>query len=133
MADNNFLLDTHIFIWAMEENKRLSKDLKSLLINPGNKIYVSVASFWELVIKKTSDKKKKFALNIEEIELATKAAGFEVLPIFTPHILGLVNLPLHHKDPFDRILISQAKIENLALITSDRKILNYDLPLVKMI
>ena len=76
MASNKFLLDTHIFIWAMVENKRLSKELKKLLTDPGNQIFISVASFWEMVIKKTSDKKKKFKLKIDEIELSTKTAGF---------------------------------------------------------
>ncbi len=132
MVNNRFLLDTHIFIWGMEENKRLPEELKKLLTSPRNEIYVSVACLWEMVIKKTSYKKEKFTLDMGVIELSMRIAGFELLPIQTHHVLGLMNLPQHHKDPFDRILISQAISENLTLITSDQKIWKYDLNLLKV-
>ena len=124
---NNFLLDTHVFIWAMEESKRLSQDIKDKIINPRNKIFISVATVWEIVIKKAI---KQIRLNFD-IETSIRNAGFEVVPIKLPHALGVEKLPLHHRDPFDRVLISQAKAENLILITADRKIWKYRIKILK--
>jgi len=124
---NNFLLDTHVFIWAMEESKRLSQDIKDKIINPRNKIFISVATVWEIVIKKAI---KQIRLNFD-IETSIRNAGFEVVPIKLPHALGVEKLPLHHRDPFDRVLISQAKAENLILITADRKIWKYRIKILR--
>lgn len=124
---NNFLIDTQIFIWWMEENKRLSPKIKSLIDDPTNRIFISVATPWEIVIKIKSGK-LKVPKNFAEFVMNEV---FKVLPIQVNHVLHLRKLPLHHKDPFDRILISQALIENLTLITSDRKIWKYNLPLIK--
>lgn len=122
-----YLLDTHIFIWWMEKNSRLSKDIFSLLNNSQNQIFLSVASVWELVIKKA---KKKLKIP-KDVEGGIKASGFTPLNIEMLHILGIDKLPMYHNDPFDRIIISQAKVEHLTLITADEKILKYDLSLLK--
>lgn len=122
-----YLIDTNIFIWWMEKNKRLSKNLFNLLNNPQNQIFLSVASVWEIVIKKAKKKLK----TPKDVEGGVKASGFVAINIEMLHVLGIEKLPIHHNDPFDRIIISQAKAEDLTLVTSDNKIWKYDLRLLK--
>lgn len=123
----HYLLDTQVFIWWMEENKKLSVDVKSIIDNPLNNIFVSVVTPWEILIK-IKAKKLRVPKNFAEFIIN---GIFKVMPIQIMHVLGIGALPLHHKDPFDRILVSQAKIENLTLITSDEKILEYDVTTLK--
>lgn len=123
-----YLIDTHIFIWWMEESKRLSEEILNLLNNPQNEIFLSAASIWEIIIKKVKKKLK----TPKDIERGIKASGFTPISIEMLHVLGIERLPLHHNDPFDRIIISQAKTENLTLITADKKIWKYDLPMLKV-
>ncbi len=122
-----YLIDTHILLWWVEDNKRLKSAVKQILTDPLNSIYVSVVSGLELSIKFQKGKLKlKTAL-----EDCFVKSGFEILNITLPHAYELQKLTLYHKDPFDRILISQAKSENLTLITSDSKIWKYKLSLIK--
>lgn len=123
----HYLLDTQAFIWWMEENKKLPADVKSIIDDPLNNIFVSVVTPWEILIK-IKAKKLKVPKNFAEFIMN---GIFKVMPIQITHVLGIGVLPLHHKDPFDRILVSQAKIENLILITSDEKILKYDVTTLK--
>lgn len=127
MVRSKFLLDTHIFIWWMEKNKKLSKEIFAVINSPSNELFVSVASIWELIIKKMK-KKLKLSQNIED---GIKRSNFKVLPVELPHVLGVEKLLGIHKDPFDRILISQAKVENLVLVTSDEKIWKYNTKVLK--
>ena len=122
MAKNkSFLLDTQVFIWWMGKSRRLSKDLINLLHNPQNQIFLSVASVWEIIIKRAKHK-----LRVpNNIEKGINLSGFTILPIEISHVLGVEKLPLYHKDPFDRMLISQAVVEKLMIITNDEKIKKY--------
>lgn len=122
-----YLLDTHVFIWAMENKKRLPESIKNEIINPSNTIFVSVATVWELIIK--SAKKKLKAP--KDIKGDIAASNFQLLSIEIEHVLNVRKLPDIHKDPFDRILITQAKVEKLTLITSDPKIWKYKIPSIK--
>lgn len=124
---SNFLLDTHVFIWAMEENKRLSKSIKNALIDPKNKIFISVATVWEISIKQAS---KKIKLSFD-IEASIKQTGFEIIPIQISHALRAGKLPLYHRDPFDRMIMAQAQVEKLTLITADPKMKKYKVKLFK--
>ena len=119
---NNFLLDTHVFIWAMEDNKLLPQGTKNKIADPNNKIFVSVASIWEIVIKRNL---KKIKVNFD-IESSIGKAGIEILAIEASHALETGKLPPHHKDPFDRMLVAQAIVEKLTIITTDEKIKKYD-------
>lgn len=128
MASNRgFLLDTQIFIWWMEKSPRLSNELLKLLNDPQDQILLSVASVWEMVIKKGKKKLK----TPKDIEGGIKASGFSILPIEISHVLAVEKLPLYHKDPFDRVLVAQAQAENLTLITSDQKIWKYSINILK--
>lgn len=113
------LLDTHTFLWWVMDDARLSANAKSLLANNENSCYVSTISAWELVIKSALGKiklaKPAVALFIEQ----TQASGFKQLDCQLAHIGLLESLPMHHRDPFDRLLIAQAQAEKLHLISAD--------------
>ena len=117
-----YLLDTHIFLWSLDETKRLTKEVAKILKDPRNRIFVSVATAWEISIKQ---KKGKLPLKTT-LEECFRKSNFEILEIKLPHILQLENLPPHHKDPFDRMLVAQAIVEKLMIITEDEKIKKYD-------
>lgn len=121
------LLDTHVFLWALEGNKKLKDSIRRIIEDPKNQILVSVVNGIEISIKSRKEKLKLKTTLKRMFEIS----GFEILNINFNHLLALDKLPLHHKDPFDRILISQSKVENLTLITSDIKIWKYDLKLLK--
>lgn len=124
-----YLIDTNIFIWWMEKNKRFPQELMSLLNNPANLIFLSVVSIWEMVIKKAKGKLKM----PKDIAKGIEVSRFAVLPIEISHALEVENLPLFrgHQDPFDRMLVAQAKAEGLTLITSDPKIWKYKVSVLK--
>lgn len=110
----------------MENNKKVSPQVKTLLQDPGADVFISIASIWEMVIKQT-----KGQLKIPKgIEGGIESSGLMILPIEISHVLKTGKLPRYHNDPFDRILISQALVENLTLITSDKKIWKYHLKLI---
>ena len=117
-----YLLDTHIFLWSLDETKRLTEEVVKILKDSRNRIFVSVATAWEMSIKQ---KKGKLPLKTT-LEVCFRKSNFEILEIKLPHILQLENLPTYHKDPFDRILVAQAIVEKLMIITEDGKIKKYD-------
>lgn len=121
------LIDTQILLWFLNDDENLSSSVKDILIDPTNQILVSVASVWEIILKKKKGKLKT-PKNLEE---AISASGFSILSIDIHHVLALELLPHIHEDPFDRILIAQAKSVPLTFITSDKKIWKYDLSLLK--
>jgi PIN domain nuclease of toxin-antitoxin system len=119
------LLDTHVFLWWNLGDAQLSRRASRLLAEPANTLILSVASAWEIAIKAQSGK-----LRLPEdasTYVPTRAAyyGMEILPIHLQHALALQSLPLLHRDPFDRILIVQSQIENVAILTADPAIRRY--------
>ena len=125
---NNYLLDTHVLIWWLENNPKLSREGYDLINNGENNIYISSATIWEISIK-SSLNKLKIASNYLDI---LRKNNFLDLNINFTHTVNVENLPYHHHDPFDRMLITQAKIENLTIITHDQKFSRYDV-LVAMV
>lgn len=117
----NLLLDTHVFIWWLSDDKHLSKKARSLIKN-AQEIYISSASIWEAGIKIQIGR-----LNVEMNELvaAIENEGFLELPITTAHAAYVTTLPHHHRDPFDRMLIAQAICEPLRFLTVDEKLKEY--------
>lgn len=115
----NLLLDTHILIWLIEGSEKLSQTAKHAIADDRNRINLSIASLWEITIK-TSLGKLQLGLPLEQVvENFLLPGGIEILPIHLPHLLVSRALPLHHRDPFDRLLISQAKSESLTLVSED--------------
>jgi PIN domain nuclease of toxin-antitoxin system len=114
-----FLLDTHVLIWLLEGNKNLSNVAKSTIEDDNNSLYLSVASLWEITIK-LSLGKLDLQISVEDmVESFLIPGGIEILPIEIRHLSILRDLPLHHRDPFDRIIIAQAKADELTLISTD--------------
>lgn len=123
-----YLLDTHIFLWSLTNHRRLKDSVKKILIDPKRVIYVSIVSAWELAIKLKTNPNFKLKISLRK---AFEISDFEILTITFEHAVKIQRLPLLHKDPFDRMLISQAKFEKLTLITADPKIWKYKLALLK--
>ncbi len=124
----NYLLDTHIALWYFDHIKKLSPNVIEIL-QEKNKLYISIASLWETTIKSSQG---KLDLNCNIDDFINKINNnFKIVHISDTHLLELSKLPFHHKDPFDRLIISQAIAENFTLISSDRKFDYYDIKLVK--
>ncbi|CAN1208595.1 PIN domain-containing protein [Tumidithrix helvetica PCC 7403] len=120
------LLDTHTFMWWHSEPEKIPSDTLILLQDPSYELFVSVVSLWEMQIKIQLG---KLTLR-DDLELMLRIQqeqnNIVLVSVTFPHILELRNLPFHHKDPFDRLLIAQSKVENAALISRDPVFQNYD-------
>lgn len=113
------LLDTHIFLWWDSEPDQLSPQILTLCQNPANTLVLSVASVWEMQIKQQLG---KLALRLPLSSLVAEQQavnGIEILPVNLLHVLALESLPLHHKDPFDRLIIAQANADDISLLSVD--------------
>ncbi len=123
----NLLLDTHVFLWWLSDHKRLSKEAYAAIHHSDNVIFVSAATALEIAIKQSLGK-LEFSNEIEKILILN---DFQALPISMTHALHVGKLPYHHSDPFDRLLIAQAQIEKLTLVTHDQKQILYDVSVIK--
>jgi PIN domain nuclease of toxin-antitoxin system len=121
----NYLLDTHAFLWWIEDDIRLSENAREVIINPDNEIIISVISTWEIIIKHSLGKLSLSEAPKDYIEEMLAVNEFTVLPIKLAHTFQIAELPNHHKDPFDRLLIAQSQIEQMPIITLDRQIIKY--------
>ncbi len=113
-----FLLDTHTFLWFLAGNDQLSKSAVTHIEDLQTVKYISIASLWEIAIK-SSLGKLTLTCSFENLKEAIVNNGFEILPLDFEHIISLTTLENHHKDPFDRIIISQSISENLTIISRD--------------
>ena len=120
-----FLLDTHVLLWWLANDPKLSADVREIIRNPVNDSFVSAATIWEIAIKTSLGKLKQ----PDDLLAVLRDNRFQVLDISAEHCLNVGSLPWHHKDPFDRMLISQALVEGLIIITVDEKFKFYDVPL----
>ena len=120
----DYLLDTHILIWFLEGDQKLSKVLRNTIIDNKGRTYISISSIWEIAIK-TSISKLDTDYTIQETISLINENGFEILQINHSHCLEIVTLDFHHRDPFDRMLIAQALVENLTIITKDHHFKQY--------
>jgi PIN domain nuclease of toxin-antitoxin system len=124
------LIDTQIFLWLFGFSNRISADVKTLLKNPNNQIFVSAASVWEMSIKYGAGK-----LHLPDkpeifIPDRMKRANFRRLDITHEHAVKVADLPQVHKDPFDRLLIAQANVENLTLLSADKIFAQYNVKFI---
>jgi len=118
------LLDTHLFLWMLDDSPRLSREARSRLARPGTECCVSAVSFWEIAIK-ASLRRKAFRVDVSKLIDAAIASGLNLLPFLPQHAVRVAALPPHHADPFDRALIAQAQAEPLVLLTQDRQLARY--------
>ena len=120
------LLDTHVFLWWLTDDPRLDADRRAAIADPDALVHVSAATIWEIAIKEALGRIDLDADLAAEIE----AGGFTELPIQSRHALVAGRLPQHHGDPFDRMLVAQARDEQMTLVTQDRALTAYEVDLM---
>lgn len=123
-----FLLDTHLLLWAAGDPQRLTQQARQLINNPGNELFFSAASLWEVAIKR--------GLNRPDLQADARLLrrglldnGYSELPVVSEHVVATESLPPIHKDPFDRVLVAQATIEGITLLTTDSVVSQYPGPI----
>lgn len=112
------LIDTHVLIWFLEGSNLLAASSRQIIASPANNVFVSIASIWEIAIK-ISVGKLILAKPLADVIKQIAAENIEILPISPEHALQVSTLPFHHRDPFDRIIVSQAIVENIDFISTD--------------
>ena len=122
-----FLLDTQLLLWATDQPDRLSQKARDLLEPPGNELIFSPASLWEIAIK-TGIGRPDFQVDAWVLRRGLIDNGYLELPITGEHAVAVGNLPPIHKDPFDRILVAQAMVEGITLLTADARLAEYPGP-----
>ena len=125
------LLDTHIAMWTFFQQRRLSVKARSLIEDRQNSLIFSTASLWEIAIKRALGK-REFQFDPRVLRRAMLDDGYEELPVLGQHAVEVDSLPPIHKDPFDRILIAQAMVEGITLLTADPVIAQYPGPIRKV-
>lgn len=118
------LLDTHLLLWAAGAPERLSAEVRSLLQNADNELVFSAASLWEIEIKRGLGR-ADFNVDPRRLRQGLLANRYREMPVTGEHAIALAKLPPLHKDPFDRILVAQAEVEGIRLLTSDRLVGQY--------
>lgn len=121
-----YLLDTHTLLWVLFEDENLSEKAKAVIINPHNQIFVSILTYWEISLKFAIGKLELEGITPEELVQKAKEINIETLDISENEVSTFYKLPrLKHKDPFDRLIIWQAINRNIALISKDRQLKDY--------
>lgn len=122
----NYLLDTHVFLWAIFDDDLLSQSASSIILNQDNTIFVSLISFWEISLKFNTGKLSLHNVFPEELPKYAEKSGFEILNLTPTEVSTSYRLPkLKHKDPFDRLLIWQCINNNICLISKDSEFSEY--------
>ena len=125
------LLDTHLLLWAAGEPKRLPKDIRTLLEDRDNELLFSAASLWEVAIKSGLGR-EDFRVEARLLRRGLLDNGYSELPIVSDHVVAIESLPPIHKDPFDRVLVAQATVEGITLLTNDPVVAQYPGPIRKL-
>jgi PIN domain nuclease of toxin-antitoxin system len=118
------LLDTHVLLWWLADDRKLAKPAREIIANPNNEVHVSSASVWEAAIKAALG---RLEIELDDLEEAIVQNGFRQLPIGFRHALTAGRLPSVHRDPFDRMLVAQASVEELRVVSHDRVFERYGL------
>ncbi|MCE3243505.1 MAG: PilT protein [Deltaproteobacteria bacterium] len=118
------LLDTHVLLWWLSDDRKLAKNARDIIANSDNDVLVSSASAWEISIKAALG---RLEIELDDLESALVKNGFRSLPIGLQHALTAGRLPNVHRDPFDRMLVAQASIEELRVVSHDRVFERYGL------
>jgi PIN domain nuclease of toxin-antitoxin system len=125
------LLDTHLLLWAAGEPRRLPKNIRTLLEDRDNELLFSAASLWEVAIKSGLGR-KDFRVEARLLRRGLLDNGYSELPIVSDHVVAIESLPPIHKDPFDRLLVAQAAVEGITLLTNDPVVAQYPGPIRKL-
>ncbi|MHB8643804.1 MAG: type II toxin-antitoxin system VapC family toxin [Gaiellaceae bacterium] len=122
----DLLLDTRAFLWWLQDNRKLGPEARAAIANPDNRVFVSAATAWEIAVKRASGRLDASG----DVGQWIGRNGFGPLPIEVEHAVASAELPKHHADPFDRLLIAQAVIEALVLVARDDEIDKYDVEIL---
>ena len=120
-----YLIDTHTFLWIIEDNKNLTEKVRTIYIDNSNEIYLSVASIWEMAIKISLNKLSIRGQLVKFIDRHAIENNIRLLSIQPHHIFSIEKLPFHHRDPFDRLLLSQCLQEKMHLLSKDKEFDKY--------
>ncbi len=118
------LLDTHVLLWWLSNDRKLAKAAREIIANPDNDVLVSAVSVWEVAIKATLG---RIEIELDDLEDEIVRNGFRPLPIAFRHAVTVGRLPAVHRDPFDRMLVAQASVEELRVVSHDRVFERYGL------
>jgi PIN domain nuclease of toxin-antitoxin system len=131
----NYLLDSNAFLWSKTSPKDLRRQTLEEIGKAENRLFVSIASLWELAIKAANGKLEHYARMVargsDGLLGALRESNIQLLPIELAHALAASRLPQHHRDPFDRVLIAQAQLEGLVIVTSDAIFTRYDVRVLR--
>jgi PIN domain nuclease of toxin-antitoxin system len=122
-----YLLDTHTLLWYTLNDSQLSSTATKLIIDQNNEILISPASYWEVAIKVSIGKLTLHQAYTDFIDVCLNQYEFQILPIMPEHTTAVITLPFHHKDPFDRLLIAQAMVEKIPIISVDTALDKYEI------
>jgi PIN domain nuclease of toxin-antitoxin system len=125
------LIDTQLLIWAAHRSKKLPKPARLLMQEPKNELFFSAASLWEIAIKNSLGR-EDFRVDARLLRRGLLDNGYNELPITSEHAVNVDHLPSIHTDPFDRLLVAQAMVEGITLLTNDRKLASYSGPVKKV-
>lgn len=124
------LLDTHAWLWMIDAPERLTASSRDLLASAEHEVFLSAASVWELAIKHSSGRFVLPGPPAVVVPALVARSRVTPLPVSQTHALRVANLPVHHRDPFDRLLIAQAQVEHMPLLTTDRAFAAYDVEVI---
>lgn len=127
----NFLLDTHIALWAITDSPKLPEKARELILAPRATVWVSVASIWEIAIKHGLGR-GDMPVSSRDAVAYFRESGYRLLAIEPEHVVAIEELPTHHQDPFDRILVAQALVEPMRLITHDPLVARYSDTIIRV-
>ncbi len=125
MSNTRYLIDTHILLWDLNDDSRLKERHFRLMTGEANK-YISIVTIWEIAIKANIGKLTMPPGLLESIE----NSDISILSVLPEHALAVTHLPHHHRDPFDRMLVAQAQMENLTIMTMDKNLRLYDVEVI---
>ena len=125
------LLDTHLLLWAADSLERVPVSARALMADPHNELFFSVASLWEVVIKRGLNR-ADFQVDARVLRRGLLDNGYQELPILSEHVVAVEGLAPIHKDPFDRLLIAQAQVEGISLLSNDELVAQYQGPVIKV-
>lgn len=120
----NLLLDTHVALWAITDSPKLPPKARELILSPRTTVWVSVASLWEIAVKHSVGR-GDMPISSQDAARYFRESGYRLLAIEAEHVVAVQELPAHHHDPFDRILVAQALVEPMRLMTHDHSVSLY--------
>lgn len=127
----NLLLDAHVALWAITDSPKLPQSARDLILSPKSTVWVSAASIWEIAIKHALGRGDMPVSSRDAARYFTES-GYRLLPIEPEHAVAVEALPPHHQDPFDRLLVAQALVEPMRLVTHDRLVALYSDTIIKI-